>query len=67
MIDPSREIPKKTRVVQAPSPTDPSLPPSIYWLELEEGLEVEWRWIELPDGHKVVTDYRVFPIESRAF
>lgn len=55
---------KNTRTVLAPPPTVPSISPSIYGIELEEGLDVEWHWLEFPDGNKVVTNYRVLPVKS---
>ena len=50
---------KQTKVVYAPSPSDPSLFPSIYSIEINEEEEVEWQWLELPDGNRVVTNYKI--------
>ena len=61
--DESLNYPEKkksqTYIVQAPPPSDPSLIPSIYWIELRDDQEVEWQWTELPDGTRVVTGYRL--------
>ena len=53
----SRVKPKKT--VYAPSPSDSSLFTSIYSIEINEDEEIEWQWLELPDGNRVVTNYRI--------
>ena len=53
----SRE--KRTKVVYAPSPSDSSLFTSIYSIEINEHEEVEWQWLELPDGNRVVTNYKI--------
>jgi hypothetical protein len=55
---------QKKYVCYAPSPTDPSIMPSIYCVELEEDLDVEWQWTCLPDGNRVVTDYKLVPKEN---
>jgi hypothetical protein len=55
---------KKTRVCHAPLPTHPALAPSIYSIEIEENLEVEWLWTHFPDGG-VVTGYRLYSITKR--
>ncbi|MCW6035996.1 hypothetical protein K4A83_06880 [Spirulina subsalsa FACHB-351] len=47
------------RFIPAPPPTDPSIPPSIFGIELEGDRDVEWQWLNLPNGHRVVTGYRV--------
>lgn len=47
----------RTRTVRAPLPTDPSIPPSIFSIEVSEEVEVEWQWLELPDGNRVAIDY----------
>jgi hypothetical protein len=52
---------KKTYICYAPPPTDPSIMPSIYWIEVIEGIQVEWQWTHLPDGNRVVTDYKLTP------
>ena len=56
--------PTKTRVIPAPPPTSPYIIPSIYSIELDESLDVEWKWLELPDGNKVVIDYRIYTISN---
>lgn len=48
------------RLVYPPPPTDTSLPASIFCLEIREEFEVEWQWTNLPDGNRVVTDYKLF-------
>jgi hypothetical protein len=50
---------KQTKIVYAPPPTDSSLCSSIYSIEIKENEEVEWQWLELPDGNRVVTDYKI--------
>ncbi|MDJ0620378.1 MAG: hypothetical protein QNJ63_27175 [Calothrix sp. MO_192.B10] len=50
---------RRTKVVYPPDPTDSSLLTSIYSIEIEENEEVEWQWLELPDGNKVVTNYKI--------
>ncbi len=47
------------KVVYAPSPTDSYLFTSIYSIEIDEDQEVEWQWLELPDGNRVVTNYKI--------
>lgn len=54
-----------TYVLQAPPPTDPSLPTSIYSIELRNDQEVRWQWTELPDGNRVVTGYKI--IQGKVF
>jgi hypothetical protein len=55
-----KHLPKEDKkVVEAPPPSDPSIIPSIYCIELDEDQEVEWHWLELPDGNRVVTDYKI--------
>jgi hypothetical protein len=49
----------KTRFVEAPSPTAPYIIPSIYGIELHEDEEVEWCWLDLPDGNRVVIDCKI--------
>ena len=48
--------PKQKKVVYAPPPSDSSLFTSIYSIEINEDEEVEWQWLELPDGNRVVTN-----------
>lgn len=57
----SQQTSSAVRVVYPPQPTDPSIPASIFSLEIHEELEVEWQWTHLPDGNSVVTGYRLFP------
>lgn len=47
------------KIVEAPLPSDPSIIPSIYCIEIDRDEEVEWHWLELPDGNRVVTDYKI--------
>ena len=54
----------RRRIVKAPAPTDPSIPNSIFSIELNEDEEVEWHWFNLPDGNRVVTRYKVFKINK---
>jgi hypothetical protein len=49
----------KKHIVYAPPPTDPSLEPSIYWIEVPGDQAVEWQWTRLPDGNGVVTGYKL--------
>ncbi len=56
---------KQKKVVYAPSPSDPSLFTSIYSIEIDENEEVEWQWLELPDGNRVVTNYRIISPQER--
>ncbi len=51
--------PKPKKIVYAPPPSDSSLLPSIYSIEINEDEEVEWQWLELPDGNRVVTNYKI--------
>ena len=46
----------------APPPSDPEIPPSIYSVQINEGETVEWQWLELPDGHRVVTNYSIYKV-----
>ncbi len=50
---------KQKKVVYAPFPTDSSLFTSIYSIEIDEDEEVEWQWLELPDGNRVVINYKI--------
>ncbi|MDJ0589949.1 MAG: hypothetical protein QNJ72_08125 [Pleurocapsa sp. MO_226.B13] len=50
---------RRTKVVYPPAPTDSSLLTSIYSIEIEENEAVEWQWLELPDGNRVVTNYKI--------
>jgi hypothetical protein len=47
------------KIVMTPLPSDPSIIPSIYCIELDCDEEVEWHWLELPNGNRVVTDYKI--------
>ena len=51
--------PKPKKVVYAPPPTDSSIFTSIDSIEINEDEEVEWKWLELPDGNRVVTNYKI--------
>jgi hypothetical protein len=50
---------KHTYIEKAPPPTDDSIIPSIYWIELPINQKVEWVWTDLPDGNRVVTGYKI--------
>ena len=50
---------KPKKIVYAPLPTDSDIFISIYSIEINENEEVEWQWLELPDGNKVVTNYKI--------
>ena len=50
---------KKTKIVYAPPPSDSTCFSSIYSITLYEHQEVEWQWLEFPDGNRVVIDYKV--------
>lgn len=50
-----------TRIVLAPPPSDPQIPPSIYYVEVANHLDVQWKWTTLPDGNRVVTNYQLIP------
>jgi len=54
----------KTCIFYAPLPTHPAIAPSIYWIEVQEGCEVEWQWTQLPDGNQVVTGYKLIASEN---
>lgn len=47
------------KIVYAPPPSDSSLFTSIYSIEIDRDREVEWQWLELPDGNRVVTNYKI--------
>jgi hypothetical protein len=55
---------KQTKVVYAPSPSNSDLFTSIYSIEIYEHEEVEWQWLELPDGSRVVTNYIILTKEN---
>lgn len=48
-----------TRIIFAPPPSDPKIPPSIYYVQVKNHLDVQWQWTTLPDGNRVVTDYQL--------
>ncbi len=50
---------KRKKVVYAPPPSDSSIFTSIYSIEINEDEEVEWQWLELPDGNRVVINYKI--------
>jgi hypothetical protein len=50
----------KMKVVYAPPASDSALLTSIYSIMISEEQEVEWQWLYLPDGNRVVVDYKVF-------
>ena len=50
---------RQKKIVYAPSPSDPSLFTSIYCIEIDEDEEVEWQYLEFPDGSRVVTNYKI--------
>jgi hypothetical protein len=52
--------PTKRRFVEAPHPTATYIIPSIYGIELQEDEEVEWCWLDLPDGNRVVIDCKIY-------
>ncbi|MGD1918357.1 MAG: hypothetical protein ACFCAD_05390 [Pleurocapsa sp.] len=54
----------KTRVICPPPPSDSYLFTSIYSITLRADQDVEWQWLELPDGNRVVIDYKI--IERQA-
>jgi hypothetical protein len=60
----SRFQDRDTYIIQAPPPTDSSIIPSIYWIELALDRAVEWLWTVLLDGNRVVTGYKVIPKED---
>jgi hypothetical protein len=60
-----KRLESNTYIVQAPPPTDLSILPSIYWIKLRNGQEVEWQWTELPDGNRVVTGYKIIQQDGR--
>lgn len=54
----------RKRVVVAPPPSDPNLFTSIHSITLYEYQEVEWLWLEFPDGNRVVIDYKITCISN---
>lgn len=53
-----------TRVVYAPPPSASYLFTSIYSITLKENQVVEWQWLELPDGNRVVIDYKIINCQA---
>ena len=53
-----------TRIVYAPPPSASYLFTSIYSITLKEDQDVEWQWLELPDGNRVVIDYKIIDRQS---
>lgn len=53
----------KTKIVYAPRSSDPKLFTSIYSITVDEDQEVEWQWLELPDGNQVVINYKVINLQ----
>jgi hypothetical protein len=58
-MDRQKKWSNKTKIVIAPPPTDLQICPSIYSIEVREGLAVQWLWTHLPDGNRVVTGYKL--------
>ncbi len=50
---------ERKKIVCAPPPSDLSIFTSIYCIEINENEEVEWQWLELPNGNRVVTNYKI--------
>ncbi|MEC4806185.1 MAG: hypothetical protein SAJ12_22025 [Jaaginema sp. PMC 1079.18] len=50
---------ENTRIVFAPPPSNPEIPPSIYYVEVANHLDIQWQWTTLPDGNRVVTGYQL--------
>lgn len=48
-----------TKLIYAPPPSNSNMLTSIYSIEIHENQEVEWLWLVLPDGSRVVTDYKI--------
>ena len=55
---------KKTKIVNAPLPSHSYLSSSIYHIEIDETQEVIWKWLVLPDGSRVVTNYQIINNDS---
>ena len=47
------------RIFCPPPPSASYLCTSIYSITLREDQDVEWQWLELPDGNRVVIDYKI--------
>ena len=54
----------KKRVVYAPPPSASYLFTSIHSITLREDQDVEWQWLEIPDGNRVVIDYKIINRQS---
>lgn len=50
---------RATKIVYAPLPSHSHLLRSIYNIEIYDNQEVKWKWLLLPDGSRVVTDYQI--------
>ncbi|MGK7899754.1 MAG: hypothetical protein AB4372_40585 [Xenococcus sp. (in: cyanobacteria)] len=50
---------RQKKTVYAPPPTASYLFSSIYSIEINEDEEIEWQWLELPDGNRVVINYKI--------
>jgi hypothetical protein len=49
----------KTKIVYAPLPTDLDIIPSIISIEIQEEYDIQWFWTDLPNGNRVVTNYKI--------
>lgn len=52
------------KVIIAPEPTDSSIIPSIYSITIAANEEIEWKWLEFPDGNRVVINYNIICPET---
>ena len=48
------------KTIYAPPPSSSTIFKSIYSIKIYENETVEWQWLYLPDGNRVVVDYKVF-------
>ena len=55
---------KMTKIIDAPLPSHSHLLRSIYQIEIDRTQEVEWKWLVLPDGSRVVIDYQIISTDS---
>jgi hypothetical protein len=55
------------KVIAAPPPTNSEIIPSIYSIKINLDEEVEWQWLELPDGNRVVIDYKIIRKQESKF
>lgn len=53
-----------TRIVCPPPPSASYLFTSIYSITLREDQDVEWQWLELPDGNRVVINYKIIDCQA---